>query len=85
MIDLVRQIQSPQGHAEQEPQSGHDAVAIADAHASFGQVQLEAADILGRGRVGGAMDKRGKSLAAANVAPCVPAQSFRAFMSSIMR
>jgi hypothetical protein len=69
VIDLVRQIQSPQGHAEQEPQPGHDAVAIADAHAGFGQVQLEAADILGRGRVGGAMKKHGKPLAAANVAP----------------
>src|SRR5215471_2863582 len=69
VIDLVCQIQSPQCHAEQEPQPGHDAVAIADAHASLGQVQLEAADILGCGRVGGAMEERGKPLAAANVAP----------------
>ena len=44
-------------------------LAVADAHASFGQVQLEAADILGRGRVRGAMEKRGKPLAAVNVAP----------------
>src|SRR5215470_12558045 len=36
---------------------------------SCGQVQLEAADILGCGRVGGAMEERGKPLAAANVAP----------------
>src|SRR5215813_12196590 len=50
-----------------KPQPGHDAVAIADAHAGLGQVQLEAADILGRRRVGGAMPKRGKPLAAANV------------------
>src|SRR6202171_1442745 len=32
VIDLGGKIQSPQRHAEQEPQPGHDAVAIADAH-----------------------------------------------------
>jgi hypothetical protein len=38
VIDLGGQIQSPQCHAKQEPQPGHDAVAIADAHAGLGQV-----------------------------------------------
>ena len=33
VIDLGRKIQSPQRHAEQEPEPGHDAVAIADARA----------------------------------------------------
>src|SRR6266446_10415880 len=64
-----RKIQSPECHAEQEPQPSHDAVAIADAHAGLGQVQLEPADILRRRRIGRAVEKRGKSLAAVNVAP----------------
>src|SRR6266446_9357333 len=64
-----RKIQSPQCHAEQEPQPGHDAVAIADAHPGLGQVQLEPADILSRRRIGRAIEKRGKPLAAVNVAP----------------
>ena len=46
VIDLGGKIQSPQRHAEQEPQPGHDAVAVADAHARLGQVQLEPADVL---------------------------------------
>jgi len=85
VIDLGGKIQSPQCHAEQEPQPGHDAIAIANAHADLGQVQLEPADILGRRGIGRAIEKRGKPFAAVNVAPCVPAESFRAFMSSIMR
>jgi hypothetical protein len=36
VIDLGGKIQSLQRHAEQEPQPGHDAVAIADAHACLG-------------------------------------------------
>src|SRR5260370_40299222 len=38
----------------------------------LGQVQLEPADVLGCGRVGGPLQKRGKSLAAADVAPLRP-------------
>src|SRR6516225_5277583 len=68
VIDLGGKIQSPQCHAEQEPQPGHDAVAIADAHAGLGRVQLEPADILRRRGVGRAIEKRGKPFAAANVA-----------------
>ena len=69
VIDLGGKIQSPQRHAEQEPQPGHDAVAIADAHARLGQVQLEPADVLGCGRVGGPLQKRSEPLAAVDVAP----------------
>ena len=68
VIDLGGKIQSPQRHAEQEPQPGHDAVAIADAHANLGQVQLEAADVLECGRVGGPLHKRREPLAAADMA-----------------
>jgi hypothetical protein len=55
MIDLGGKIQPPQRHAEQEPNSGHHAVAIANTHARLGQVQLEQANVLGRSRVGGAL------------------------------
>jgi hypothetical protein len=85
VIDVSGKIQAPQGHAKQKPHPGHDAVAIADAHAGLGQVQLEAPDIFSRRGVGGAVEKRSKPLAAVNVARCVPAQSLRAFMSSIIR
>ena len=75
MIDLGGKIQSPQGHAKQKPHPGHDAVAIADAHTGLGQVQLEAPDILSRRRVGGAVEKHSKPLAAVDVAPlCARAQ-----------
>src|SRR6516164_7397366 len=69
VIDLGRKVQSPQCHAEQEPQPGHDAVAVADARARLGQVQLEAADVLKCGRVWRALEKRSEPLAAADVAP----------------
>src|ERR1700731_4118296 len=68
VIDLGGKIQSPQRHAEQEPHPGHDAVAIADAHAGLGQVQLKQADVLGRRRVRGSLQKRRKPLAAIDVA-----------------
>src|SRR5437660_1331537 len=44
VIDLGGKIQSPQRHAEQEPQPGHDAAGVADARAGHGQVNLERAD-----------------------------------------
>ena len=68
VINLGGQIQSPQRHAKQEPQPGHDAVTIADAHAYLGQVQLEQADILERRSVRGPLQKRDEPLAAVNVA-----------------
>src|SRR5712691_4916015 len=68
VINLGRKIQSPQRHAKQEPQPGHDAVAIADAHARLGQVQLKAADVLKCGRVGGPLHKRREPLTAADMA-----------------
>ena len=51
VIDLGGKIQPPQRHPEQEPQPGHDAVAVADAHIGLGQLQLEQADVLGCSRV----------------------------------
>jgi hypothetical protein len=69
VIDLGGKIQSPQRHAEQEPQPGHDAVAGADAHARRGEMQLEEADVLKRGRVRGPLQKRSEPLTAADVAP----------------
>src|SRR5712664_2166382 len=69
VIDLGGKIQSPQCHPEQESQPGHDAVAIADARAGLGQVQLEPAYILSRRGVGRPIEKRSKPLAAVNVAP----------------
>src|ERR1700681_1830391 len=68
VIDLLRKVQSPQRHPEQEPQPSHDAVAGANTHVRFCQVQLEAADILkGRG-IRGSLQKCREPLAAADVA-----------------
>src|SRR5712671_2877720 len=69
VIDLGCKIRSPQRHAKQEPQSGHDAVAIADARARLGKMQLKPADILRCGRVRGPLEKRSEPLAAVNMAP----------------
>jgi hypothetical protein len=52
MIDLGRKVQPPQRHAEQEPQPGHDAVAVRDARPCLGEVQLKAADVLDSGGIG---------------------------------
>src|SRR4249919_1453868 len=68
VIDLGGEIQSPQRHAEQEPHPGHDAVAIADAHARLGQVQLEQADVFKGGRVRGPLQKSSEPLAAVDMA-----------------
>src|SRR5208337_1615012 len=57
-----------QRHAEQEPQPGHDTVAIADADIGLGQVQLEVADVLKCSRVRRPLEKRSETLAAVNVA-----------------
>src|SRR6476620_10915989 len=72
VINLGRKIQSPQRHAKQEPQPGHDAVAIADACPRLGKMQLKPADILRRGRVRRTLEKRSEPLAAVNVAPLRP-------------
>src|SRR5712692_9170893 len=72
VINLGRKIQSPQRHAKQEPQPGHDAIAIADARARLGKMQLKPADILRRGGVRGLLEKRSKPLAAVNMAPLRP-------------
>src|SRR5262245_58343365 len=69
VINLSREVEPPQRHTQQEPHPGHDPVAVTDAHAHFGQVKLEAANVLGCGRVGGALEKGRKPLAAADVTP----------------
>jgi len=66
--DLGGKIQSPQRHTEQEPEPGHDAVAIADARPRLSQVQLEQTDLVGCSRAGRALQIRGEPLAAADVA-----------------
>jgi hypothetical protein len=58
-------IQSPQRHAEQEPEPGHDVVAIADAPVS---VRCSQAELVGCSRVGRALQLRDEPLAAADVA-----------------
>src|SRR6185503_971236 len=68
VIDLGGKIQSPQRHAKQEPQPGHDAVAAADAHTRLRKVELEPANVFGRRRVGRALQKRCESLAAQDAA-----------------
>jgi hypothetical protein len=69
VIDLGSEVKPPQRHPEQEPQPGHDNVAGADAYAGLGQVKLEPADFLERGRLGRSLQKRRKPPAAADVAP----------------
>src|SRR5262249_41908643 len=69
MIDLGRNLQSPQGHAKQEPHPGHDAVAVTDARADLGKMQLKLADVLARCRLRRSLEKRGKSPAACDMAP----------------
>src|SRR6516164_8723550 len=49
VINLGRELQPPQCHPQQEPHPGHDTVAIADARARLGKMQLKPADVL-RGR-----------------------------------
>src|ERR1700736_4605515 len=55
-------------HAEQKAQPGHDAIAVTDADAGVGQVQLEGPDVLTSRRVGRPLQKRSKPLTAADVA-----------------
>src|SRR5882757_7646011 len=68
VIDLGGKIQPSQRHAKQEPHSSHDAVAIADAYARLGKMQLEPADVL-HGRRFGSFEKLSEPLTAVNVAP----------------
>ena len=68
VVDVARQVQPPQGHPEQEPEPGHGAVAVRDAHGALGKVHLEAAKVLGRGGIGRTSEESGKAPAAANVA-----------------
>src|SRR4029077_13658889 len=67
-----RKIQSPQRHAKQEPQPGHDADAIADARARLGKMQLKPAVILRPGHFPGPLEKCSEPIAAVNMASLRP-------------
>src|SRR5262245_58297157 len=67
VVDLGREIVPPQRDAEQELHPGHNAIAIADAQTTLDQVQLEAANVVGGGRVGRAFQERRKPSAAVDV------------------
>jgi len=51
MIDLGGEIVPPQGNSEQEPDPGHDPVAIDDARPGLDQEELEPANIVRRRRL----------------------------------
>ena len=68
VVDLGRQFVPPQRDAEQELDSGHDAVAIADAETALDQVELKATDVVGSRRIGRALQERCKQPAAVDVA-----------------
>src|SRR5262252_3151644 len=69
VVDLGSKVEPAQRHAKQKPQPGHDAIAIADARAALGKVQLEAANVLQGRRVRGSLQKCRELLAAADMAP----------------
>src|SRR6266851_6052299 len=69
VVDLGSKVQPPQRHAKQKPQPGHDAIAIADARAALGKVQLEAANVLRCRRVWRSLQECRELLAAADMAP----------------
>src|SRR5215472_18794093 len=79
VVDLGREIVPPQRDAEQELHPAHDAVAIADAEKGFNQVQLEAANVVGR------WPCRESALQLWMWLRCEWGQTLRAVMSSIMR
>src|SRR5215475_10722531 len=68
MVDLGHQIVPSQRDAEQELHPGHDPVAITSAETGVNQVQLEAANVVGSGRVRRALQERRKPPAAVDVA-----------------
>ena len=68
VVDLGRQIVPPQRDAEQELHPGHDPVTIGYAEAGFDQMQLKAANVVGRRRVGAALEECREALAAIDVA-----------------
>jgi hypothetical protein len=85
VVDLGSKVQPPQRYAKQKPQPGHDAVAIADARAALSKAQLEPA-ISSDVAVSGDRFRNAANCLQLRMWPlCVPAQSLRAFMSSIMR
>src|ERR1700688_2229288 len=67
VINLGRKVRPPQCYAEQELHPGHDAVAIADAHARLGQVQLETTNVIRCGHIGRTLQKCSETPAAVDV------------------
>jgi hypothetical protein len=63
-LDFLSSFQNPQKNS-----ANQTGVASANAYTSLGQVQLETADVIRRGRVGRSLEKRSKTFAAADVAP----------------
>ena len=63
--NLGRQIVPAQRDAEQEAQPGHGGVARHDANAGLGQMELEQPDLVGRRRIGRALQPGRKSLVGA--------------------
>jgi hypothetical protein len=72
VIDLGRKVEAPQRHPEQEPQPGHDDVAIANARSRLSQVQLESADVLERGSLRRSLQECSEPFAAADVPSLCP-------------
>src|SRR6476660_7860692 len=66
--DLGRQIVATERDAEQEPYPGHDPIAVADAGPALDQVQLKLTHLVGRCRIGRALQPGGEPLATGNVA-----------------
>jgi hypothetical protein len=57
-----------QRDAEQEPHPGHDPIAVADDCTALDEVQLETAHLVGRCRIGRALEPGGEPLETINVA-----------------
>src|ERR671922_140137 len=69
VVDLGSEIVSPERHPKQEPHSGHDPVAIGNARPALDEMKLEAADVVGRGGIRGALEECREPPAAVDVAP----------------
>src|SRR5262249_60450258 len=67
MVNLGCKVGPSQCDAKQELHTGHDAVAIADAHARLGQVQLKTTNIIRCGGVRRSLQKYSETLAAGDV------------------
>ena len=82
---LGNKVESPERDTEQELHPGHDAVAIADAHAALDEVQLEAAYVIRVAVSGDRFRNAANRLQLWMWLLCECAPSLRAVMSSIIR